>query len=251
MKTRVRKQPVDSYVVLYGVPWDTYVAITDALGEYHLRHTYDRGTLEMRSPLYGVSWDDYERFLTAVGDHNLRHTYDKGTLEMMSPLKVHELEKKLLARMIERMAEELDMDIQSVGSTTFRHAAAEQGLQPDESYYFAHEPLVRCSDKYDPRSDPPPDLVVEVDVTSSVLPRLPLYAALRVPELWQYDAQRLAFLGLEKDGKYKRLRTSVVFPRLRPQDLLRFLDMRHEKKEKEILRAFLAWFREHYVKEAK
>jgi Uma2 family endonuclease len=237
---------VDSYVVLYGVPWDTYVAITDALGEYHLRHTYDRGTLEMRSLLYGVSWDAYEDFLKALGNYSLRHSYDRGTLEMMSPPKSHEWEKRLLGRMVERLAEELDIRIQSVGSTTFRAAAAERGLQPDESYYIANEPIVRCREDYDPKRDPPPDLVVEVEATQSAVPRLPLYAALSVPEIWVYDGKRLSFLGLTKEGKYKRLRNSAAFPFLRPLDLARFLTMRHKTDENSVIRSFVAWLKERH-----
>jgi hypothetical protein len=73
--------------MFYGVPWKTYLGITEALDEYHTRHTYDRGTLEMRSLLFGVSWESYMAFVEATGDYKLRHTHDQGALEMMSPRK--------------------------------------------------------------------------------------------------------------------------------------------------------------------
>src|SRR5208283_2008047 len=88
------------YVVLEGVPWVTYEGILDAIGEYHLRHTYDEGALEMRRILYGVAWEDYLKLLDATPDLYLRHTYDEGTLEMMSPGKNHEWVGKLIARTI-------------------------------------------------------------------------------------------------------------------------------------------------------
>ena len=89
------------YVVLYGVPWETYEGILKTLGEYHLRHTYDRGALEMRRVLYGVTWDNYLKLLDATADLFLRHTYDEGILEMMTPRKEHDWVAGLLGRMIE------------------------------------------------------------------------------------------------------------------------------------------------------
>jgi Uma2 family endonuclease len=130
-------------VVLYGMPWETYQGIMAALGEYHTRHTYDHGTLELRSPLYGVSWESYMAFVEATADYRLRHTYDQGTLEMRSPRKSHEWDTSLLGRLLEMMVLELDTPIQSVGSTTFFRALGTRGLQPDRSYYVANEPRVR------------------------------------------------------------------------------------------------------------
>jgi Uma2 family endonuclease len=241
----------DTFVVFYGVPWKTYVAITDALGECHLRHTYDRGTFELRSILYGVPWEDYEKFVAAIADYNLRHTYDRGTLEMMSPLKSHEWEKKLFGRMIEVLSLELDISIQSAGSTTFFRRVGERGLQPDESYYIANEPRVRGRDVFDPDTDPAPDLVVEVDVTNSCIDRLPVYATLRVPELWHFDGRKLTFYGLSRGGKYRALRHSKAFAFLRAADLLRFLDMRHDADENSVIRAFVQWLRQEHAKPGK
>ncbi len=238
---------IDSLVVLYGVPWEMYLGIVDALSECHLRHTYDRGTLEMPSVVYGVSWDAYQELLAATADYNLRHTYDRGTLEMMSPLKSHEWEKKLFSRMIEALSLERDIPIQSVGSTTFFRAAGERGLQPDESYYIRNEPRVRGRETFDPATDPPPDLVIEVDVTHSCLERLPVYATLRVPELWRYDGRKVVFYGLSR-GKYVALRHSKAFPFLRAADLMRFLDMRHDTDENSVIRAFVAWLRDKHAK---
>ncbi len=202
----------------------------------------------MPSVLYGVSWDEYMAFLEATGDYKLRHTYDQGTLEMMSPRKSHEWDASLLGRLIERMVEELDIRIQSVGSTTFFRALGARGLQPDRSYYVANEPRVRGKEEYDPETDPPPDLVIEVDLTSSCVARMPVYATLRVPELWRYGRKKLTFFGLSRRGEYRELRHSKAFPFLRPADLMRFLDTRHETDENSVVRAFVAWLREEYPK---
>ncbi|MGA2067293.1 MAG: Uma2 family endonuclease [Thermoguttaceae bacterium] len=242
MKTAGNKNPASEseYVVLDGVPWATYEGILDALGEYHLRHTYDEGALEMRRVVYGVAWEDYLKLLDATPDFSLRHTYDEGTLEMMSPRKEHDWVGKLAARMIEAFAFALDIPIQSIGSTTLRAAKGGRGLQPDEAYYLAHEPQVHCKETYEPEKDPPPDLVIEIDVTSSSIPRLPVFAKIGVPEIWRCQRGRLRFYRLSR-GKYGLIRRSVAFPFLKPADLMRFLNRRGEIGENGVVREFVAW----------
>jgi len=237
------RSSASEYVVLYGVPWETYEGILDALGEYHLRHTYDEGTLEMRRILYGVTWEDYLKLLDATPDLNLRHTYDEGTLEMMmmSPRKDHDWVASLVARMIETLAFATDMPIQSIGSTTLRASKGGRGLQPDKAYYLAHEPDVRCKETYEPEKDPPPDLVIEVDVTSSSVPRLPVFAQIGVPEIWRCERGRLRFYRLTAKGEYETIDRSIAFPFLKPADLMRFVKRRAEIGENGVVRAFVEW----------
>ncbi len=240
--TTSRKKAVGrEYVVFYGVPWETYGGIIDALGECHLRHTYDEGALEVPRIVSGVAWESYLKFLDAVAEYSLRHTYDEGTLEMMSPRKDHDWHHRLIGRLIEAMAFALDIPIQSVGSTTLRAAVGEKGLHPDEGYYVANEPLVRGKDEYDPEKDPPPDLVVDVDVTNTSLPRLPAFARIGVPEVWRVEGRRLHFYRLGRGGKYREVERSVAFPFIRPADVTRFLNRRHDTDEHSVVRAFVEW----------
>jgi len=229
------------FVVFYGVPWETYEGILDALGEYHLRHTYDSGTLEMRGLLGGVTWEDYLKLTDALAEYKLRHTYDRGTLEMMAPRKDHEWVAELLGRMVESMALAIDVPIQSVGSTTLSAARAECGLQPDKSYYVAHEPQVRGKDHYDPAKDPPPDLVIEVDVTSCSVPRLPVFARIGVPEVWRHDGEQMRFYRLGRTGRYKEAQRSLAFAFIASGDITRFLNRRHDETEHSVVRAFVEW----------
>ena len=106
---------------------------------------------------------------------------------MMSPRLEHDWLGKLIARMIEAFALATDISIKSIGSTTIRAAKGGRGLQPDQTYYLASEPLVRGKDAYDPKKDPPPDLAIEVDVTNTSLPRMPVFARIGVPEVWRLD----------------------------------------------------------------
>ena len=229
----------DPFVVLYGIPWGMYEKILQALGHYQLRHTYIEGTLEMRALLYGVEWEDYKAFLRALGDYSLRHTYSQGTLEMMAPRKDHDWVKSILGRFIEMMSLELGIDIQTIGSTTLTGDEVERGLQPDEAYYIANEPLVRGKDEFDPNADPPPDLVIEVDVTNTSVKRLPALGALGVPEVWRHDEQGLHFYRRSDEGDYDVVQQSVAFPFLTPDDVLEFLNQRGEATENEIVRSFV------------
>lgn len=193
--------------------------------------------------LNDISWEAYECLLEAIGDRRLRHSYDDGTLEIMSPLKRHDRVKTILARLIEMAAYELDVDIQGIGSTTLRRSARRQGLEPDECYYVAHEAEVRDKPDYVPGRDPPPDLAVEVDVTSSSVDRMHIYASLGVPEVWRFQEGQLSFWRLAASGKYVRSTRSQAFPQLNCSILNELLNQRFERSENQIVRSLVAWLR--------
>jgi hypothetical protein len=77
---------------------------------------------------------------------------------------------------------------------------------------------------------------------------MPVYATLRVPELWRYRGKTLTFFGLSRRGEYRELKHSKAFPFLRAADLMRFLDMRRDTDENSIIRAFVKWLREQHAK---
>jgi Uma2 family endonuclease len=190
--------------------------------------------------LEDVDWDLYEALLRNVGDRPLQLTYDQGRLEIMSPLPEHEDAKKFTGRMIEALSFELDLPVKCLGSTTFRRRDKEKGLEPDECYYFRDEAKMRGRKRLDLRKDPPPELVVEIDVTSRSVPREPIYAALGVPEIWRYDGRKLQCLHLA-GKKYRIARRSLVFTFLQPAQLTQFIDQLPFKDENSILREFLKW----------
>jgi len=168
--------------------------------------------------LYNIGWSTYEAILADNGNPGTRLTYDRGTLEIMSPSEEHERCKKLLGRMIEAMTEELAIPIRSAGSTTWKSRIREQGLEPDECYYVASESRVRGRKEVDLTVDPPPDLAVEVEITSRWVDKMPIYAALGVGEVWRYDGKALRVEQLQADGTYARQPRSPSFP---------FLPLRH------------------------
>jgi Uma2 family endonuclease len=180
------------------------------------------GTLEHRDQrvlLRNISWPTYEALLVESARSGTRLTYNRGVLEIMTPSREHERVKTLIGRMIEAMALELGIVASGAGSTTIRDQMREQGVEPDECYYIANEPLVRDHDDLDLTSDPPPDLAIEVDLTSSSLDQLAIYASFGVPEVWICDGTSIKAFHLSPAGEYTPQSCSLAFPFL-PLDQL-------------------------------
>ncbi len=172
-----------------------------------------------------------------------RLTYDEGTLEITTLSARHEWSKRLIGRMIEAMTEELNIPIRSGGSTTLKQQLKEKGLEPDECYWIATEPLVRGRADLDLAVDPSPDLAVEVEVSRSVLDRLGIYAALRVSEIWWSDGDKIMISRLQDDGTYASMDYSRSFPWLPMAELGRFLEASETMDETQWIRSFRAWVR--------
>ena len=159
----------------------------------------------------------------------------------MAPLDVHEYWKSRFGQLIELMCLERDIKIIPGGSTTFKLKDKEKGLEPDECYYVQNADAVRFKHGLDLTIDPPPDLALEIDITSRSIRRQPIYAALGIPELWRFDGKRLSALRLAPSGQYSTSEKSDVFPFLSIAELNRFL-MRFEKEEHNtVVRAFRDW----------
>jgi len=191
--------------------------------------------------LYNVSWSTYETLLADLDLRGTRLTYDRGDLEIMSPSRKHERLKKMIGRMIETITEEWNVPISSGGSTTMKSEMKKRGLEADQCYYIANEARMRGRDEFDPAVDPPPDLVVEVDITSSSLDRMDIYAALGVPEVWRHDGKALYVEQLQTDGSYARQTHSAALPLLSLVELQRFLDSRDATDETSWIRLFRKW----------
>jgi Uma2 family endonuclease len=161
----------------------------------------------------------------------------------MSPSKVHEHIKRLIGRMVEAFTEELNIDIQSASSTTFKREDLARGFEPDECYYIAHAEVVRGKDDIDMTVDPPPDLVIEVDISRSSLNKFGMYRALGIPEVWRYDGEALRLYVLH-DGDYVEVQQSTVLPQLSSDHLRSFLNQRSSLGETQLMRQFRAWVRE-------
>ena len=138
---------------------------------------------------------------------------------------------------------EFDINIQCIGSTTITSESVERGFQPDEAYYIANEPLVRGKDYFEPDVDPPPDLLIEVDVTSSSKSRLPCFAVMKVPEVWRIVDFQVSFLHLNREGQYSTSDRSRSIPILMMQDVNEALEKLHDQTENKVLRDLVAKLR--------
>lgn len=138
---------------------------------------------EQRTVLQNISWETFEALLRDTGeDRGSRFAYDCGVLEIMTPLFEHENPKIQFDRLIFALAVELKTKIRSAGSTTLKRQPITKGIEPDSYYYIQNEPLIRGKQELDLRTDPAPDLAVEIDITSSSVNKFNIYAALGVME---------------------------------------------------------------------
>jgi Uma2 family endonuclease len=193
--------------------------------------------------LHDVSWQEFEAILEELGDHRAaRLAYSHGTLEMRMPLPKHEKAKVIIGDLVKIMLEELEVDCETFGSTTFKREDMAVGVEPDDSFYIQNHAQMIGKERIDLKVDPPPDLAIEVDVTSKT--QLDTYEALRVPELWRYENGKLQINILE-DGKYIESEISPTFPNLHiDQTIPRFVEQSRTLGRSPTLRAFRQWVRE-------
>jgi Uma2 family endonuclease len=191
--------------------------------------------------LSGISWETYETLLEEMSDRRLRLTYNRGNLEIMAPSTGHERFKKVAGRFVETMAEELHIRIEPLGSTTFKRPKL-SGAEPDECFYIYNIDAVRGKKRLDLNEDPAPDLVVEIDVTSSSQNRLQVYADLGVAEVWIYNGESLVIQQLQNDA-YITSPTSQFFMNIPIPEIAVFLQQAGQTDYLELVKAFRNWVR--------
>jgi Uma2 family endonuclease len=194
--------------------------------------------------LHEVSWDEFEEILVEMGDRrSTRVAYCDGLLEIMTPLPEHEYFKETIGDAIKDMAEILEVDYESYGSTTWRQRARQAGLEADNCFYFENEARVRGRLDLKLPQDPPPDLALEIDLTSKSLERFPIYARLGVPEIWCYEAGVLTIHRLQ-NTRYVEVTQSGIFPMLNIQALPQVIEQNRLMGRLALRRAVRAWVRE-------
>jgi Uma2 family endonuclease len=156
--------------------------------------------LESRVVLEGVSWQQYEVLLATLGDDfpALRLSYLEGTLEIMTTSPLHEELKKMIGMLMEAYFQERRIRFHAIGSATFRKAARQRGLEPDECYCLGQKKEF-------------PDLAIEVVLSHGLVDKLEIYRGLGVTEVWIWESDQFAIHHLRSDG-YERLTTSELLP---------------------------------------
>ena len=217
---------------------------------HHSRATMALVPDEGHVVLHGIPWNAYIAFGDAVGERPIRVNYDDGVMEIMTISSDHEAAKERIGGLVDVLALELGIEVAARGSTTFRSKRIRKGLEPDKCYYIANEARIRARKKIDLRRDPPPDLVIEIDISYHEVDREAMYAEIGVPELWRYDGKQLEFFGL-KAREWVSIERSASFPAVRPADFMRFMRMVPRRGETAMRRAFRDWVREHLTPRAR
>lgn len=187
---------------------------------------------------FSTDWAGYQKILELTADRRMYVTYDRGRLELLTPGWAHEQAKTLLGALLECLMTELEIDFLGAGALTIQRQDLDRGFEPDECYWITHWETMRGKKEWVPREDPPPDLAIEVEVTSRIIDRLSLYHAVGIGEVWRLTRdRRLIFLQHFPDG-YSEVATSPNFPWLAPDHLSRWLS--EDLSQGQLIRAFRA-----------
>ena len=160
--------------------------------------------------LKGIKWLTFKAIMSDVGDGRAwRIAYDQGVLEIRMPLTEHEEPKGMIESFVEAFADELEIEVRKLGALTLEREDLTRAIEPDSCFYIQNESVVRGKSINLP-ADPPPDLVIESDYTSSSLNKFAIYAAMGVPEIWRYRNQSLVVYHLV-EGNYEERENSLAF----------------------------------------
>jgi Uma2 family endonuclease len=191
--------------------------------------------------LCGIRWATYQQLAADLGEQPVRLAYDQGTLEIMTPSFEHERFNRLLADIAQALAFGKDLAIEPAGSTDFSREDIARGFQPDSCFYIGDNvEAIKGKKRLDVSIDPPPDLVLEIDVTNRSLDKLPIYAAIGVLEIWRFDLERLIVYRLA-GSRYQEIATSQIFEGVSATDLLHFVHQADEMSRKALFFHIMEW----------
>lgn len=192
-----------------------------------------------------VPWEDYQNLLADLGEgYAVRIFYDNGRMEVMAPSSTHEKPKSIIHTLVTALRDELDIDIESLGSTTLKKEMRAAGAEPDDCFYIQNAALIIGTEYLNLNRDPAPDLVVEIDRTNSSLDRFAIYAALGVPEIWRL-ARRQVRIHLLSGDRYQESQNSGAFTFLTAQAVSDFVARGLKEGERKVAVAFREWVRQH------
>jgi Uma2 family endonuclease len=195
--------------------------------------------------LEDITWQQYVTISDALPERGgLRITFDRGRLEFMTTSTRHEKFNKWFARFLDILAEETGLPTVTAGHMTFRREDLDRGMEPDDCFWIAHEKPMRAVDQWLPERDPPPDLVLEIEISRKIIDRLPILAALRVPEVWCFDGIAIRVYIFGADGQYRIVERSPTFPKVNLNGLVPFFRRAETEDSLTVIRAVRAWVRE-------
>ena len=191
----------------------------------------------------GITWETYQRLLKDLVDHrSSRLAYDQGVLEIIMPSGVHEFINRILEAMIRTLVEELGLCLRGYGSTTLDREDLEKGAEPDSCFYIQNVNRI-LSKTLNLATDPPPDLAIEVDITSSSRRRFGIYLQLQIPEVWRYTQRQGITIYQFVEGDYQECEFSPTFSMVSGAVLMQFIQLAEEEDDISVIRALRQWIR--------
>lgn len=188
-----------------------------------------------------IGWDEYEELLLELMNRpGLRVSYDTGRVEIMSPLPEHEEYKEFILRLVQVLSEIINVVLETRGSATYKRRRGAKGVEPDTSFYVQNATRIIGQRTIDLEIDPPPDVAVEIDTTNEPLSKVPIYAALGVPEIWRYDGHQAYIYHLTNEN-YTEASASCAFSLLPAVALSEFLEQSKTQGQTMALTAFRQW----------
>ncbi len=198
---------------------------------------------DKRLILYDVTWEEYQELLDELGEHRrVLVSYSEGVLEIMPLSYRHERYKDFFLRLISALTEELDLPLESAGSTTLQLESVERGAEPDTSFFIQRAAQMIGRETHDLLTDPPPDIVVEIDISRPSYSKKNIYARFGVPEFWTYNGKKFKMLRLE-GGSYVETTRSVAFPFLQASDVAAFIERSKSEGHNAAIKSFREWVR--------
>ena len=186
--------------------------------------------------LHNISWETYQQLVEdQMGKRSVRLTYDSGDLEIMVVSYKHGNYSSYLELIVAAIADLFEIDFVPAGTTTFRGEKKKKGFEGDGSFYFKNAQIIRGKSEIDLSFDPPPELVIEVDIKHGSLSKFPILAAVGVEEIWRFDGENIIFYRLENED-YKQVAESVCLPRVKSVIVTELLFAAEEMKRSEWLK---------------
>ena len=194
-------------------------------------------SLELRH----VPWDEYEALLEAVGEaKHLSISYDDGNLQIRTLSSEHENYQSIIDHLLVIVSLRRRIRILCFASSTIKAEEKGKGFEPDLCYYVQTAAVIGNKKHLDFGSDPPPDIVVKVDISDDSRSKFPIFAKFEIPEVWRYDGTALTMYELEQ-GRYIEISASRSLPLLTAALLGEFLDRSKREDQYETMLAFDEW----------
>jgi Uma2 family endonuclease len=181
-----------------------------------------------------ATWQEYQSLYDRRGDGSIpRLKYRDGEVLLMSPLPVHGKDANLIADVVKAILDWEEREYDAFTPVTMT-LPEESGIEPDYCFYIDNWQAVCGKKRIDWQTDPPPDLVIEIDVTS--YSDVQDYLPYRVPEVWLYKKHKLLIYRVQ-GSRYQLQTQSLYFPDFDLQSTIaRCIDIAYQRNTSAAIR---------------